>query len=295
MSKTVPTADGGESGKPFDYIVVCTKNIPDIPPTVADIIAPAVTVGHSVIVLVQNGLGIEEPIFAAFPSNVCVSGIARMSSAELAPGVIFQQGHDVLVIGAFHNPNLSVDDENTAAKAFSDIYNASGKVEAQYGVSDDVAMMRWRKLIYNSSFNSICAITGMDVSRLRLSKFPIDGLVMPIMMEIKQIARAKGIKLLPNQEEILLESDDLTGYFRPSMQQDIEKGNYMEYEIIVGAPLREAQRLGVPAPMLQIAYNLLKALQTKTMMEKGRFELPPQKEYSGEAAAILSKLKANLK
>ncbi len=294
MSKTVPGTNdkSNASGAAFDYIVVCTKNIPDVPPTVAEIIAPAVTPGHTVIVLVQNGLGIEEAIFAAFPQNICISGIARMSSTELAAGVVFQQSHDILVIGAFHNPQLAVADENAAARAFADIYNASGKVEGQYG--EDVAFMRWRKLIYNSSFNAICAITGMDVTRLRTAGFPIDSLIMPIMMEIKQIARASGVRLLPDQEEQLLVSDDIDGYFRPSMQQDIEKGNFMEFEIIVGAPLRVAQRLGVPAPNLQSAYSLLKALQTRTKMARGLVTLPPPKVYSGEATEMLTKMKASL-
>lgn len=220
VSKNVPNVEA-ESLTPFDYVVVCTKNIPDIPPTVADIIAPAITAGHTAIVLVQNGINIEKPIIAAFPSNVAISGISRMSSAELAPGQIFHQDHDILIIGAFRNPNLELKTELKAAKHFADLYNAGGKATGQY--DEDVTFMRWRKLVYNASFNSLCAITGMDTTKLRLSGSAVHELLLPVMLEIKNIARAAGVKLAPDQEEVSLAGDAIDAYFRPSMQQDIEK------------------------------------------------------------------------
>lgn len=277
-----------DSLTPFDFVVVCTKNIPDVPPTVTEIIASAVTPGHTAIVLVQNGLNIEKPVIAAFPSNVVISGISRMSSAELSPGQIFHQDHDILIIGAFRNSNIEVQKELAVAKEFTDLYNASGKATGEY--YEDVAFMRWRKLVYNASYNSLCAITGMDTTKLRLAESPVHELLLPVMMEIKSIARAAGVKLAPDQEDASLNGDAIDAYFRPSMQQDIEKGNFMELEIIVGEPLREAHRLGVPAPTLGFIYSLLKTLQIKTKMRKGMIELPPMKDYG--AGEMLAKFKA---
>lgn len=220
VSKAIPNVKD-EGIAPFDYIVVCTKNIPDIPPTVSEIIAPAVTPGHTAIVLVQNGLNIEKPVIAAFPSNIVISGISRMSSAELTPGQIFHQDHDILIIGAFRNPSLEQETELASAKHFAELYNASGKATGQY--DEDVAFMRWRKLCYNASYNSLCAITGMDTSRLRLAGTPVHELLLPVILEIKSIARAAGVRLAADQEDASLAGDAIDAYFRPSMQQDIEK------------------------------------------------------------------------
>jgi hypothetical protein len=44
------------------YIICTTKNIPDVPPSLGDLIKPAVTPGHSIIVLIQNGLNMEKPL-----------------------------------------------------------------------------------------------------------------------------------------------------------------------------------------------------------------------------------------
>ncbi|KAL1632542.1 hypothetical protein SLS58_011365 [Diplodia intermedia] len=289
ISRSVPNVHGDERLTPFDFIVVCTKNTPDIRPTVAEIIAPAVTSGHTAIVLVQNGLNIEKPIISAFPSNIVISGISRMSSTELSPGHVFQQDHDILILGAFRNPNLESEKEVAAAKQFTDLYNASGKASGQYEA--DVAFARWRKLVYNASFNSLCAITGMDTSRIKLAGSPVTELLLPVMLEIKSIARAAGVRLPADQEDTSLSGDPIDAYFRPSMQQDIEKGNFMEMEIIVGEPLREAQRLGVPAPTLTFIYSLLKALQTRTKQNRGMVEMPPAKEYG--AGEMLAKFKAS--
>jgi hypothetical protein len=48
----------------------------------------------------------------------------------------------------------------------------------------------------------------------------------------------------------------------------------MEFENIVGEPLREAERLGVPAPNLKMVYGLLKILQTNIKEAKGLLSFP---------------------
>ncbi|PLB44210.1 hypothetical protein P170DRAFT_450385 [Aspergillus steynii IBT 23096] len=256
----------------FDFIVVCTKNTPDIPPTVADIIAPAVTPGHTAIVLIQNGINVEKPIIAHFPSNVVISGVSRMSVLEPSRGVVHQPGHDHLIVGAFRNHDLPIEEERAAAIKFCSLYQASGKATVEY--EEDVAFIRWRKLVYNVSFNSLCAITGMDCSSIKVARSPITELILPVMLEIKSIARAAGVKLAPDQEEISLAADPLDRHFKPSMQQDIEKGNFMEIETIVGEPVREAQRLGVPAPTLTTIYALLRALQERIKQQKRMGDIP---------------------
>ncbi|KAI0913268.1 hypothetical protein F4823DRAFT_631605 [Ustulina deusta] len=85
--RTIPDV-GEEMLEPFDFIVVTTKNIPDVPPTVGDIIAPAVTPGKTAIVLSQNGLNIEKPLIERFPTNPIVSSkIGPFASSGVAPGV----------------------------------------------------------------------------------------------------------------------------------------------------------------------------------------------------------------
>jgi ketopantoate reductase len=133
---------------PFDYIVCSTKNIPDVPPTLVDIISPAVTPGHTVVVLIQNGLNIEKPLFAAFPNNIVLSGVSRITSQEPRLGFIQHDDDDQLIISAFENPELDPDAQVAAAKDFVRIYSAAGKTKCYH--DPNVGFERWKKLLYNA-------------------------------------------------------------------------------------------------------------------------------------------------
>lgn len=51
----------------------------------------------------------------------------------------------------------------------------------------------------------------------------------------------------------------------------------MEYEYLVGEPLREAQKAGVPTPTLSVIYHICKALQWRMMEAKGLVVTPPKR------------------
>jgi ketopantoate reductase len=206
---------------PFDFVVVATKNCPDISPTVEEIIAPAVTKGHTVVVLVQNGINIEKPLIAAFPDNVVLSGVSLIGTAEKGHGNIIHDDHDILIVGPFHNPNVPADTALTVAKKFVEIYNASGKVDCQ--LNEDVGLVRWRKLVYNACFNPVATITRMDTSRMRIAKTPIDDLIRPAMWEIWNTAKAAGHELPADHVEKTVDADPFDVWCKPSMLQDAQK------------------------------------------------------------------------
>ena len=50
------------------------------------------------------------------------------------------------------------------------------------------------------------------------------------------------------------------------------QGNLMEIEVIIGEPVREGRRLGVPMPKLETIYGLLKAKQLQIKEQKGLWQ-----------------------
>ena len=255
----------------YDYIIAATKNIPDVKPTVVDIISPAVTPSKTTILLLQNGLNIEKPILEKFPNNIVLSGVSLIGATEVEHGVVRHDDTDDCKVGPFPNPHSTTSTQSktaeTSARTLIEAYNASTKVTWSY--DSDVHFTRWRKLLYNSSFNSVAAMTGMDTARMRMSEFVIDELVLPIMQEIKAIAKAAGSELPDGIEQKIVRVDPTDTAFVPSMGQDAAKGNFMEVEVIVGEPVREGRRLGVPVPKLEAMYGLLKAKQLQVMERKG--------------------------
>jgi ketopantoate reductase len=57
-----------------------------------------------------------------------------------------------------------------------------------------------------------------------------------------------------------------------STDQNRLQGNFMEIEAIVGEPVREGRRLGIPTPKLETVYGLLKAKQLQVKEQKGLWE-----------------------
>ncbi|KAJ5114777.1 2-dehydropantoate 2-reductase [Penicillium alfredii] len=232
---TIHSCDHGElkgwrpteesSDRPFDYIVCCTKNIPDTSPTLPEIISPAVSAGHTTIVLMQNGLHIERPFIERFPENIILSGVSRVDAHEVSKGVIEQKQRDLLHIGAFQHPSLSRDTLEKKAKQFIAIYSASGKTTCLY--KPEVEYERWTKLVYNASFNPVCALTGLNTGELQLNEntntHTLAGLVIPAMKEVVEIARAAGHILPEDIVDDAIRSNPVEQMITPSMQVDVQK------------------------------------------------------------------------
>ena len=262
---------------PFHYIIITTKNNPDVPPPLPTLIAPAVTANWSTIVLIQNGINIEKPFITAFPTNIILSGVSRMGAAEPELGHITQDDPDRLYIGAFHNPSIKDPTvESDVAQDFVRLYNLSGKAKCEYNA--DIAFVRWRKLLYNCVWNPICALTDLDTGRFRLAfppsipkeESPLETLVRPAMHEVRAVAKAAaGVELAEGLVDEMIAADPIEIFCVPSMLQDVRKGQYVEVENILGEVVREGRRTGVPTPTVSVLYALLKARQWGTMEKAG--------------------------
>jgi 2-dehydropantoate 2-reductase len=278
---------------PYDYIVLCTKSVPDIGPATTDLVASALPKDNTrtTLVLLQNGLNIEKPFLESHPQTVVLSGVSLIGSAEPSPGHIVQAEPDRLLIGAFPHPSIDSKASSARAHEFVNIYCAGGKTDCKY--SPDVLHDRWRKLVYNACLNPICAITGIDSGRIRLADGGLDGLVRPAMREI--VAAAKAVANIELDEDVIekvIETDPMENWAKPSMQQDLEKvclvhskllifvlanneqGNFIEFENLLGEPLREGRKAGVPMPTLEVLYQLARSIQWRTKEAKGLVKLP---------------------
>ncbi|PYI17525.1 putative ketopantoate reductase [Aspergillus violaceofuscus CBS 115571] len=261
----VPVIGSGDVA-PYDYIVCTTKNIPDIGPSICDIIAPAVRPAQAVIVLIQNGLNIEKPFAERFPANIVLSGISRNDAHEIAPGLIEQIDHDNLQIGAFWGPPDRIGAQTNAAVHFVEIYSAGGKTNCYH--EPNVQRERWRKLVYNAAFNPISALTGLSTGDLQIAGNALDTLLIPAMTEVLTVAHAAGIDLPEETIATTLAKNPPERKIFPSMQKDITKGNFLEHEVIMGEVIREAQSRGIATPILSTLYQLCACVQWRIQATK---------------------------
>lgn len=248
----------------FDFILVTTKNIPDVARQCLMLLSlQSRHAGKdrycSLAKRIQHRETRRRPLLYQ-PNHQSVS---YCGTTVKSPGNILHDDPDEQK-GPFHNPGVPVQVAEDAAKPYLNIYNLHGKLEVVY--DDDVRRVRWRKLLYNASFNTVSTILRMDTPRMRQSRHVIDDLIRPIINEILVAAAADGYTGYPdNVAEKVIHQDPLNTAFKPSTCQDIEKGNLIELENIVGEPLREGEAKGVPMQTLRTIYYLLKSLQLKVM------------------------------
>lgn len=269
-SSIAELAVNGDTLAPFDYIICTIKNVPGVPPTLSDLIRPVVNPGHSVLILIQNGLNIEKPLQKAFPDNICLSGVSYMSAWEHEPGQIVQNDTDRLVISPFISPLIDEHEQVQAALDFQSLYKASGRVQCDY--EPNAAFIRWRKLLYNAVWNPVCALTNLDTTRLRIcfngqdESSPVNIMVRPAIKEVCAAAKAvAGLDLPESIVEDVINADPLEIYCAPSMLQDRRKGKIWEYENLLGEALREGEKFGVYMPTLRCLYGLCKAIHWQIM------------------------------
>lgn len=256
-----------KDGKVYDYVIMTTKNLPDvIKPD--DIAAPAITDGKTTIVLIQNGFDLGRPFIKKWPNNAVLSGVSHIGSHNNS-GVITQTQKDKTFISYFDNVNLDKPFQEAKAKEFIEVYSNEHNMITYF---PDAKWYRYRKLVYNATLNTTCALTGVDTGRLEISG-ALEAVAIPAMKEVISVAKADGVDLPDDVINTVIHSDD-GDWFKPSMCVDTIKGNPIEMEVILGNLLTVARELNVPTPTLDVIYNLLKALQFRLKEARGLIQPP---------------------
>lgn len=238
---------------PFDYIVVSSKAIPG---TVPPLIAPAVTPGRTVLVLLQNGIGIESEYAAAFPQNPIVSTVLYFPATQRPPCVVTHGEIERLELGAF-----PASAPPTHAAAFAQLVTDAGATALTH---DDVQQVRWTKLLLNASWNPICALARSKDTAVLASSSSADAVVEAVMHEIRAIAAAHGYAISDATVRFELGRArariPLDAGIEPSMLQDVLAGRRIEVEAIIGNAVRMARDKGVRCDRLELLYVLAKTL-----------------------------------
>lgn len=214
---------------------------------------------HTTVVLVQNGIGIEAPVAAAFPANTLLSGVSTIG-AELDGREMLHNDPDILYVGVWggaKDPESKVKQTEICA-AFAAAYSRGA---ACCEVIEDVQWYRWRKLVWNASFNAVCALLDLDSGTVQGAGGCLDTLIRPAMREVVAVADATGCILPTDVVEAAVASMPKEMRCRPSMQVDAVRGRPMEVEAVLGNAIAVAREHNVAVPVLQTLCSLLRAKQ----------------------------------
>jgi len=206
---------------------------------------------HTLVVLIQNGIGVEEDVQKMFPDVQLAAGLAFICSAKTEPGLVSHQCY-----GSINLANYSCRDEALMQAVVDEFRQAgieTGLVEYHEA--------RWKKAVWNMPFNGMTVALLTQTDQLLKNK-ATRQLIREQMMEVVSAARHLGVKNLDESfvEKMIVTTDAMTPY-SPSMRLDYDFHRPMEIYYLYTRPLEIAREAGCPMPKLEMLESELRFLE----------------------------------
>ncbi len=201
----------------------------------------------TVVVLIQNGIGVEEDVQKMFPGQPLVAGLAFICCSKTEPGRVNHQCY-----GSINFGNYSCRDERTF-RAIIDEFTHAGIECAEV----EYLEARWRKAVWNVPFNGMTVVLNTQTDLL-LKHPSTRGLIYTMMMEVITAARHLGVTSLDHRfaDKMMEMTDNMTPY-SPSMKLDYDLQRPMEIKYIYLRPLQIAAEAGCPMPHVDALAKML--------------------------------------
>jgi 2-dehydropantoate 2-reductase len=249
-------ASTGEIG-PCDLVLISVKSTSngDLPKLI-----PPLLHRSTMLLTLQNGFGNEEFLAENFGEERILGALCFVCVNRTSPGVIEDYYPGRVRIGEHgHGPQQRT----------HDIVREFQRCGVECGVVENLALERWRKLVWNIPFNGLSIASGGIDTAAILSDAPLRRECLGLMEEVILAAQKCGF-LLPDgivQEEI--RRTESMGPYKPSTLVDFEAGRPLEIEAIWGEPLRRAEAVGATAPRLRALYTTLKRIDSARRRQEG--------------------------
>lgn len=206
-TRVVQSPDDVEQGLTFDYVVCCTKYVPDIR-TNSEVLRPFLAQNKSrrpahlpAVVLLQNGIDIEQDSYEAFvdctePMASCIISANTWVPATLTQGgARMEHGRmERLSIGVFPAP-LDHPLPDATQRVLDTFLHIAQRGGSDASITNDIAAGRWHKVVWNISWGGVCLLSRRSIAEiLQVDMLPYTvGSVRGIMLEMLAVARAAGL------------------------------------------------------------------------------------------------------
>ena len=225
-----------------------------------ELIAPLVA-KRTAILCLQNGLGNCERLAELFGAEKIMGGLCFVCLNRIAPGVVRHIAFGKIVLGEHIGP------PHARTRAIAEVFKKSA---VPCGVAENLGHGLWEKLVWNIPFNGlgVASAAGLEALMSKGETMPAqlgdtlstDHLladpqweqnVRALMLELIDVASAKGIALEPELVDRMIENTRTMGSYRASTVVDFENGQPIELESMFLEPLRQALAEGVAVPHLE--------------------------------------------
>ena len=242
------TGDPGEIG-PVDLALLTVKTYQN------SVAIPAMTpmVGPDTVVLcLQNGVDSYLAPADAFGVERVMPGAVYIEAGLDGPGVVRQAGDVVRVV--FGEPDGALSERG---KAIADALNDSG-VPAE--LAADIRAGLWGKFLFIATMAGVTAMVRQTLAEL-MPRPEWREVVVGCLREVEAAGRANGVNFPPDiHQTTLAYIEDNLADLQASMHTDVMAGRPLELEALNGAVVRAGWAGGIPTPINDVIYAMLKPL-----------------------------------
>lgn len=235
-----------------DVVLVALKSVNNhllsqlLPPLLKD---------DTLVVLIQNGIGVEEDVQQMLPGVQLAAGLAYICSAKTEPGRVNHQCYGRISLG-----NFSCKDTERVAAVVSDFTDAGIKADMV-----EYREARWKKAVWNMTFNGMSVVLDAQTDQL-MANADTERLLRHQMLEIIHAAQAVGVEhIAEDYADAMLDMTRKMKPYSPSMKLDYDFHRPMEIDYLYSRPISEARHAGASMPMMEMLEAELCFLDEKNM------------------------------
>lgn len=263
-SRRIETTKTVSEGGPWDTVLICVKQY-DLAAVLQDI-APLVGDGTDVVPFV-NGIPwwflqthpvLKDRPLPSWGSNYC--GLPDLPLASVLGGVIHFPAHlrDACNVEQGGRNNLMLGElSGRASNRLQRLVAVFGETSLSCQASKQIQADFWSKLLGNTVFNPVSALANATMREM-LTDVELRQLCAALMAEVRDTGMALGLIQTVGVEQRLVQAES-AGDARTSMLQDALAGRRLEGQALLGIVTRIARSVGVPAPMLDAIWALLRS------------------------------------
>ncbi len=241
-----------------DYAFITTKTYDTL--TAAESIRHLAEKGTYIVVF-QNGVGTEKSVAQQLGTTRVIRGTTCTGALLTRPNEVVATGLGLTEFGTHYHDNWS------AVVEIAGVLEKAGFITK---TSENLESVVWTKNIVNCGINPVGALTGMSNGEIYDNKM-LRAVVIRLVEEAAAVVRALGIQLtVDDPVRYTLGTAKATAHNLNSMLQDLRMGRRTEIDSITGEVVMAARRLGVPVPVSEAIYALVKALEARRLQTVGQ-------------------------
>ncbi len=253
---TLPQVNAyGDAAKmpPCDVAIVAMKTtqnhlLPEI--------LPHVVKDNGVVLVLQNGLGVEAQAAAIVGSDRVLGGLCFLCSNKVGPGHIRHLDYKKITMGEY-DPSGQAKGVTARMRAIAADFNRAG---IPIDLEEDLVLSRWKKLVWNIPFNGLSVVLDARTDVIMASP-ETRSLAESLMREVAKGAAACDRHISDEFIQTMLEHTAVMIPYRPSMKIDYDEGRPLELRAMYEVPLQTATAAGIALSKIEMLHQQLKFLE----------------------------------